>query len=444
MLPGESPLAFFLRTQANDKIKETAKQAQSAETQQKDAFWKAGDDENSASSRVDFLRSGVSVLQVEGKGRGLISSDVIPAGSVVLREKALVAAVGSQQDSDMPMLPAIRLTAAILTAGVEASTRSLEPRLGRETAEHPVRTARDEELKSAVALVRERCPQASAILDDEALQRLVLAVSLNAHGVNLRGGGEGVHHGLFVEVGAMINHSCRPNAIIQGVGIQGSDGEHDALQLVLQTVSDVKAGEELCISYLNELYLPFPERDERLRDMHAFGAEQLSSDRGLEAMSASAAALSSAERAQLLQRVIKCNELAFATWEKAMTHRAGYADADQQALCRKMKSASAQNYAALLNTNLLAETHAWRYNASWRLAALLSEDGPPKACAQSLQLWECAIRSGLLVWPSVNWPEHRRLLRGALQAALGAGDKDKEESLSRQLKEIEDCMSVSF
>ena len=49
-------------------------------------------------------------------------------------------------------------------------------------------------------------------------------------------------------------------------------------------VRDIAAGEELCICYLNSLYLSFPERDERLQDLYFFGAEPLSTDKGLEAL----------------------------------------------------------------------------------------------------------------------------------------------------------------
>ena len=34
--------------------------------------------------------------------------------------------------------------------------------------------------------------------------------------------------------------------------------------------------------------------------------------------------------------------------------------------------------------NLLAETHAWRYNACQRLAQLLTRPGAPKSCAQAV------------------------------------------------------------
>lgn len=272
------------------------------------------------------------------------------------------------------------------------------------------------------------------MMDDDAITRLLLVSALNAHGVALPDGQ--VHQGLFSEMGAMVNHSCRPNLLVRGVGIEGVEGSRDQLQLVLLAVRDIEEGEELTISYLSELYLPFPERDERLRDIHGFGASRLATDPGLEALSSAGKAKSVAERGQAEQRVVAANGAAHDAWERAAARPCAAED------LRKQRMIAASHYAALLNENLLAETHAWRYNATWRLATLLAADGAPKkACAQALVLWESAMRSGLLVWPSDHWPEHQRLLRGARIAASGAGEEEKSERYARQLAEIEQRMA---
>mmetsp|Transcript_63323 Transcript_63323/g.205561 ORF Transcript_63323/g.205561 Transcript_63323/m.205561 type:complete len:152 (+) Transcript_63323:851-1306(+) len=107
---------------------------------------------------------------------------------------------------------------------------------------------------------------------------------------------------------------------------------------------------------------------------------------------------------------------------------------------RKHRVIAAARYADVLNANLLAETHSWRYNATWRLASLLTQDDEPKSCAQALILWESAVRSGRRVWPSDLWPEHRRLLKGAQRAAKGAGEEVKAAEFAEKLLQIGNLM----
>lgn len=436
MLPGESPLAFFLRTKATDTTKEVAKEVETVEASKKDAYW----ERDKASSRVDTLLDGVSVAPIEGKGRGLVTRDAIAVGTVVLRERAVAAVRSDVKDVDMPIRSAVRLAIALLVAGREADTRTLTPRMGREFAEHPVGRARAEELAQGRAMLQKACTKATAAMDDEALERLLLVNTLNTNTVRLPDGS--AHEGLFAEVGAMVNHCCAPNLLFHGVGIAGEDKGHDQLQLVAQAVRNIEAGEELTISYLGDLYLPFAERDERLQDLYAFAGSRLPTDPGLEALSASALAKDKSDRDHGLQRVVAANTAAHDAWERAAELRA--AGAEHAGDMRKQQATAAAHYAALLNTNLLAETHAWRYNATWRLASLLMADAPPKkACIQALMLWESAMRSGLRVWPSEHWPEHRMLLRAAQQAASGASDEAKSEEYLRRLGEIEEQMRYS-
>lgn len=435
MLPGESPLAFFLRTQASDDTKKLADEAQATEVGKKDAFWQAGHQ----GSRVDFLFPGAAVGPVEGRGRGLVASERVPVGAVVLRERAVAAAAGSAaEDAEQPLLPACRLAAAVLAAGLEAATNTLEPRTGRELAEHPIRSRRKAELARGRARVREQCPVGAARLDDDALDRLLMVMTLNAIGVVLPGGQ--LHQGLFAEVGAMVNHSSRPNLVFHGAGVSGKEG-YDELQLVLQAVRDVEPGEELTISYLPELYLPHPERDERLQELYGFPADRLPSDAGLEAQVPNAAAGAT-------QRVVAANDAAHGAWERVAVLRGLLTKVDDEEKQEKLRKqlqqqqmTAAQHYAAILNEKLLAETHAWRYNATWRLAALLTNPGAPKSCAKALPLWEAAMRSGLHVWPSEHWPEHRRLLAGARRAAEGAGDGVRAAEIGRQLEALDGAMA---
>lgn len=440
MLAGESPLAFFLRTKATGETAEVAKETQEAEASAKDAFWKS-DVGGNGTTRVDFLYDGVHIAPVEGKGRGLLTKDAIPVGAVVLRERAVAAVPLDDRDVENPILSAVMLATSILIAGREATTRTLAPRLGAEFAEHPVRRARAADLAKGRVALQTKCPKATEMMDEDALERLLLVNTLNTHGLRLPGGG--VHQGLFAEFGAMVNHSCKPNLIFHGRGIAGAEGSHDQLQLVLQAVRNIEEGEELTISYLGDLYLPFAERDERLQDVYGFPASHLPTDPSLEAFSASAIAKGPCvERELAVKRVMAANERAHTAWEHAGKMRA--ADPERAPAIRKFRQIAATQYAALLNENLLAETHSWRYNATWRLASLLMADDPPKkACEQALVLWQSAMRSGRLIWPSEHWTDHRNLLRGAQQAALGAGETAKSEDYARHLAEIEQQMSTA-
>ncbi|CAK0863829.1 unnamed protein product [Prorocentrum cordatum] len=420
MEPGESPLAYYLRTQAKEEVKQVAAEVTAAEAGRKDAFWKAAAGEG---ARVVFQRPGVHVAPAEGRGSGLFAREAVRGGDVVLQETALTAVPVQPEDAAEPILATVRLAAALLGRGLEPQARALAPRPGREFDVHPARRTREAELRGGLGLLRARCP-ASRAVDDEAALRLLLAVSLNSHTLALPGGQ--VHLGLFTEVGCMVNHSCRPNMVCRGVAKSGGEGGYDELRLVLQAVRDVEPGEELTVSYLTELYLQLPERDERLLRQHGFKAERLPTDVGLEAL---VAANNSKEN---IQRVLAANERADDAWERARELAAADADAEPEAGRERERQSllAAQHYASLLNVNLLAETHAWRYNACQRLAQLLTRPNAPKSCAQAIPLWESAMRSGSLVWPSDLWPDHRRLLRGLQRAAAGAGDVERATELA--------------
>lgn len=434
MLPGEAPLAFFLRTSANEETRQLAEEARAAENRRKDAHWL-----RNSKSRIDFLLPHVSVKEVSGRGRGLVTNEPIAAGTVVLRERALAAVpLAVDYDADQPILETTRLAMAVLASGCETATRALEPRLGREFAEHPVRAASTAELVCGRKKVREGCFKMATFLDDEAIDRLILAVCINALDVLLPDGQ--IHQGMFPELGAMLNHSCRPNLLIHGIGIAAEDSGHDQLQLVAQAVRDVDAGEELTVTYLGELYLPYPEREDSLRDRYGFAAERLTTDIGLESMLNK----EPAQKAADTKRVVAANSAASEAWETSEAISKMKIDKPEAiAEMRRQQMIAASNYAALLNTNLLSETHSWRYNASCRLASVLTRDGSEKSSKQALMLWESTIRSGLKVWPSAHWPEHRKLLRGAKQAAIGANDQERAAKYSDELERIEKAMTLA-
>ncbi|CAM9248842.1 unnamed protein product [Scytosiphon promiscuus] len=84
-------------------------------------------------------------------------------------------------------------------------------------------------------------------------RRQVAAITRNAHAVapNAMATEGGSVQGLF-PCGALANHSCRPNTFFHCVAdpAPAMDGA-PAIKQVLRTVCDVKAGDELCYSYLS-------------------------------------------------------------------------------------------------------------------------------------------------------------------------------------------------
>jgi len=346
----------------------------------------------------------------------------LPAGSVVLRERPLAATLLEGGDLDRPLAPVARLAGALLEHGCEPLVRSLEPRSGHEFQSHSARGRLQAELTHGLAEARAGAKKAT--VSDEDGERLLLAVLLNSQG--LAAGGRRFQ-ALFPEVGAMANHSCRPNLIFQGAGERGGQD----LTLVFRAARDVEAGEELTISYLEELYLPHPEREERLQELHGIAPEKLNTDASLEALSG---ALTPEQRQQATQRVVAANSAASEAWDK-MAALLGSEEGEQE--LKRLRGVCISAYVVVLNANLLAETHSWRYNATWRLALLLTQDGTPEACKKALPLWDAALRCGLRVWPSELWPEHRPLLRGARRAAELAKDETRVAAYQAQQERID-------
>lgn len=414
MKPGESPLDFFLRTQASAEVRDLAEDAKAAESKKKDAFWA----QPGSSRRVAFLHEGVQVQAIPGRGRGLRTSVALKAGAVVLREMPLAATL--IEAADQPMAPVARLAGALLVHGLEPTTRNLEPRPGHAYLSHPARGPWAAELSRGWKVL---CEVAKGTpLSDEDGERLLLTIMLNSLGI-AQGGCR--FQALFSEIGAMANHSCRPNMLFRGAGGSGDD-----LALVFRAARDIELGEELTISYLEELYLPFPEREDRLQQLHCISPDSLPTDGSLVAMSSS---LSPEQRQQATQRVMAANSAASDAWEQLSQLLGG----DNEKELKRLRALCISAYVVVLNANLLAETHSWRYNATWRLAMLLTQDGTPEACRKALPLWDSALRCGLRVWPSEMWPEHRPLLRGAKRAAELAKDAERMATYQAQLERIE-------
>jgi SET domain-containing protein len=82
-------------------------------------------------------------------------------------------------------------------------------------------------------------------------------VITNAHALQEPGISGRLCQGIF-PFAAMTNHSCSPNAT--HAWWPANDGGGGGIHLAVRAVRDIDAGEEVTISYLDDLMAPFEER----------------------------------------------------------------------------------------------------------------------------------------------------------------------------------------
>jgi len=355
------------------------------------------------------------VIEVEGCGRGVAAAVDIRAGAPILCEVALasmnLSSLDMQQD---PMLTAALLAAALLVdSTVHGLTRALEP----QTADGLVL----DQATDAVAEMRRRAP-ASATVDDRELLRLLHVVQRNA--LELLG-----HQALCVRA-SMINHSCTPNATHMGFR-RRADG---ALCCCIRAVRDIRAGEEVRISYVEDLACGAAERAAALAH-HGFGPDARAADGPLEAWAPTAPAPSDPRRAQLERELSARNSAADAAWSSASGARA-HGESDTAAPKQLFMQAAA-HYAQLLQlgSGVLGEGHAMLLQARLRLAKVMMMSGAQRSQANSLPLWQAALAVTRTCVPT-HWPALLELLRGAAAAATAAGAEAAAQAYSAEVRNV--------
>jgi hypothetical protein len=355
------------------------------------------------------------VIEVEGCGRGVAAAVDIRAGAPILCEVALasmnLSSLDMQQD---PMLTAALLAAALLVdSTVHGLTRALEP----QTADGLVL----DQATDAVAEMRRRAP-ASATVDDRELLRLLHVVQRNA--LELLG-----HQALCVRA-SMINHSCTPNATHMGFR-RRADG---ALCCCIRAVRDIRAGEEVRISYVEDLACGAAERAAALAH-HGFGPDARAADGPLEAWAPTAPAPSDPRRAQLERELSARNSAADAAWNSASGARA-HGESDTAAPKQLFMQAAA-HYAQLLQlgSGVLGEGHAMLLQARLRLAKVMMMSGAQRSQANSLPLWQAALAVTRTCVPT-HWPALLELLRGAAAAATAAGAEAAAQAYSAEVRNV--------
>jgi hypothetical protein len=382
----------------------------------------------------------ITVQQVAGKGRGLVVATAITTpGTVLLREPAAAWTVLTSADvvgAADPIAATARVAVYLLSSNTERLADHLEPTFAEFSAGHRARAGHADDIARGATLVTDALSvDRRATVPRLEIERLVLAVMLNAHSVvNPRGGPKA--QALFPRMGAMLNHDDCPNAVVvpcRSPPIEASDGggSQAGPWLEVRSIRPIEAAEEVTITYLDSLYSSFPERTEVLQQKYLFDATARPTDASLELLVPGRETDNAA-----IDRVVRANTTACAAYDRAV---AG-------ALFGEAGSApkiAAQQYAAVLREGVLATTHAWHYNATTKLATLLTQTKSPVLCERALALWEDAIAASNPVWPSPLWPERRDLERGAAAAARIAGNTVAADHHTAELSHIEKTLGFA-
>ena len=379
---------------------------------------------DSPTDRTIWMHPSVQVAPVSAKGRGLVTLAPIAAGTVVLRETAAASAPVTAADA---IEQSACLVVALIRAGRSALCDGLEPQMC-EFATHPMRKKLFDTLVHGAGLVQVKLSGDSLpVLSTEEVERLLLVVILNAHSVRTR---SGPRQGLF-PLAAMGNHACWPNLMFEGEIRDDSEPN-----IVFRTIVDTEIGSELCISYIGPSFTSFAERSEQLQLGYGFMAEGLSTDPLLELTNTEALSPEVAE-AQL-QQVFAANSGADVSWEKLGSAgcTGGTRDLNRRTAIKE--------YRAVIQVSLLGTCHAWRYNATLRLAMLLNEIGTAEGFEEALPLWQALLEAGELVWPSPLWPEQVALLRGAKTAASGLGISKCVEEYDAKLRFLDSKLELTM
>eukprot|EP00050_Salpingoeca_kvevrii_P020998 m.105083 g.105083 ORF g.105083 m.105083 type:complete len:495 (-) comp9130_c0_seq2:159-1643(-) len=339
----------------------------------------------------------VEAMEVLGRGRGLVARVDIPAGTLLLHERTVssVPAEAAPKDGESPDKFAARQSARqaaalVADAGLEMCQAIIDA-FCPGSLDHPIFTKREALLDAGVRAVMAAIaakPPAEATPDEALVRRLLAAIQLNSFHLTVPK--EEVWYCVAFHA-AILNHSCQPNA----THFADPDTE-GGIKIAVRSVSNIKAGEEICIAY-TELLEPTVTRKEYLDDTYFFDCTcpRCSVTDNLDAFVSPEAAEDSAAISQLVTR----NERA-----------AGFAAAGRA-------ERAVDEYARFLelSRNVLDPHHHWVYNAHLKRAQLLTQLLRPVA---SLEDWRAALAVAEEHYP-MHWPTLASL-RAALAKALAS------------------------
>lgn len=201
-------------------------------------------------SRLQFVR-----MNHRGGGRGVICTADIAAGTMLMAELPLLFMPTKAQCEEQAGLADEICVAALLDlpsdlcSDILKDLEVLHPQSLSEIGEERVQVLKARYKKALVKGIETRTAQELKLTDDQIL-RVFCALRSNAF-----------ETGVYCVI-SMINHSCRPNCIKWS---GGQDGRSE-----LQAVRDIRAGEEITISYLEPWEQSRRSRRVRIPDQFEF------------------------------------------------------------------------------------------------------------------------------------------------------------------------------
>ena len=349
----------------------------------------------------------LKLRDITGKGRGACATRDITPGEPILCEAPLVVSpLNTKADGASPWLVAAELATVIFAQQLASSTNSLTPNAA------PAEADGDE--LAVVDSLATVFPEADRV----ELRRVIHVIRSNAFALD---GAQA----LFVR-SSMLNHSCMPNATHQPFR-RRSDG---ALCLCIRCVAPIRAGDEVVISYADDLAAPPTERLLCLRH-HGFGPERRACDAALEQWLVDA---DTDRRRQAEPLISGHNVAADKAWLAA---QAAQAEAADSAEARTQLMTAAAHYAKLLQLSdgVLGSGHAVLLQARLRLAHVMTLSKAARSCANALPLWRAALEVTRRCVPPI-WPQLLTPLRGARDAATHAGDAAAAKEFGDELERV--------
>ena len=292
--------------------------------------------------------------ETPAKGRGLFIAETVEAGTPLLCEAALAAHSLEGLPANKPWQVAARLAAGLIdakSAAVDAAVGTLEP---RQLADAIIPDGEAGDIAAAAAALPDTVP-----IDERT--RLLHVVARNALCLE--------NHQALCPRASMVNHSCMPNATHQHFR-RTRDG---ALCVCLRAVRPIQAGDEITISYIEDLACPPAERAQGLAH-HRIICEARSCDPALEAWSIPPGEEYQARRSEAELTLHAHNVAADKTW--AAAHATPPPDEAQR---RQLLMEAAQRYAKILQLagGTLGEGHALLLQARGRIAHVTNPSPSP-------------------------------------------------------------------
>lgn len=200
-------------------------------------------------AREAVLPDLVRLEEKPGRGRCLVAAANIPMGGAILRGNALTVAMDTDTMSPIQLAPLAAAVFNKLGPEVMALQGTEDTESDPVTLSHITSMLTPTAVAVGNRLRQNRFACSIAVCNHPTAGRRVVS------GTNPRKqladviAVPDIEHGMFLTLGAsMMNHSCTPNAIVVDLGVAGRE-QHGAHMAVTFAVTNIEAGQEICVSY---------------------------------------------------------------------------------------------------------------------------------------------------------------------------------------------------